>query len=488
MKKIFLDKLPKEYNKKTNKEIIHWSKTVGLSIPFIYNNIKGIIEIMEYNKKGYLTIKYKNILFDISLTSIAGCNLGKVLGIVTNKFKVEIGENLRNNKRNITIINREYREKEHKGKQGRKNIVNEKWYLYHCNKCGYEGWIIENSLIGKIKQGCSCCQGRTVIEGINDIPTTAPWMVKYFQGGYEEAKLYTYGSTKKIFPFCPDCGKIKDTKMIIQNIYLRKSIGCKKCSDNISYPSKIMFNILEQLEIDFKTEYNPKWCKYLYKNKLRKGFYDFYISSMNIIIEIDGAFHIRNNTMSGLTAKESKYIDDEKDRLAKKYNIEVVRIDSKISDLEYIKQNILNSDLSELFDLSIIDWNKCEKYALSNLVKKACKYKMDNPDMTTTEIGKLMKLHLTTIINYLKKGSSVGWCKYDSQEERVKSSTHNGKANGKPVEIFKDGISLGILPSASELGRQSEKLFGVKLLNSKISGVCTGDRKSYKGYSFKYVN
>ena len=38
---------------------------------------------------------------------------------------------------------------------------------------------------------CACCSNSVVVEGINDIPTTAPWMVDYFPGGYEEAKRYT---------------------------------------------------------------------------------------------------------------------------------------------------------------------------------------------------------------------------------------------------------------------------------------------------------
>ena len=56
------------------------------------------------------------------------------------------------------------------------------------------------------------------------------------------------------------------------------------------------------------------------------------------------------------------------------------------------------------------------------------------------------------------------------------------------VEIFKDNVSLGIFNNCMDLERQSEKLFGVKLLNENICMVANGKRKQYKGFTFKYVN
>lgn len=38
---------------------------------------------------------------------------------------------------------------------------------------------------------------------VNDIPTTSPWMIPYFQGGEEEAKKYKNQSHQKITPICP---------------------------------------------------------------------------------------------------------------------------------------------------------------------------------------------------------------------------------------------------------------------------------------------
>ncbi|MDC4245504.1 hypothetical protein [Clostridium perfringens] len=57
----------------------------------------------------------------------------------------------------------------------------------------------------------------------------------------------------------------------------------------------------------------------------------------------------------------------------------------------------------------------------------------------------------------------------------------------KKIEAIKNGKSLGIFSSCNELSRQSEKLFGVKLVSSSISRVCTGKKPQYKGFTFKYV-
>jgi hypothetical protein len=239
-----------------------------------------------------------------------------------------------------------------------------------------------------------------------------------------------------------------------------------------------MFNVLEQLQVCFETEYSPDWIK--------PKAYDFNIPSISKIIEMDGGLgHGKKvHSRSKSTKEETLEIDEYKDEIANKHGIKVVRIDSIISELEYIKTNMLNSELAKLFDLSNINWNKAEEFALSNLIKKACEFKRDNPRITTTEIGKLMNLDRHTIRNYLKKGNRIwSWFNYDEKEE-IKNSAKKEK---RMVEIFKNNISLGIFGSISELSRKSEKQFNVKLDFSAISRVCLGKLKHYKGYTFKYL-
>lgn len=477
VRKVFSEILPKWENGRCKGQI-NWTKSIGYKVKFIYDDIEGELDIIDYESKGrYLYIKYLNKeLFKIQTDGFINCHLGKLLNKHTSNFKVEIGQVFKDGKRDLIITDREYRQKLIADKRGN-YISNKKYYQCKCNKCNWtKGWIEESNILRGI--GCSCCHGFEVVEGINDISTTAPWMIPYFQGGIEEARLYSKGSSKGIFFKCPDCGRIKCKKLNIKNLNSYHSIGCS-CGDGKSYGEKLMFNILEQIEIDFEIEYSPDWVK--------PKRYDFYFELNNekYIVETDGCWHKKDNNRSGQTKEESKHIDDYKDKLANENGIEVIRIDC--GNIELIQNNIFQSNLSDIFDLTNIDWLKAEEFAYSNLVKVACEYKINNPKMTTIDIGKIMKLHSSTINKYLKVGTKLGWCSYDAKEENSKSSRKNGKMTGKSVEIFKEGISLGVFESGSELERQSEKLFGITLIKSNISLVCNGKRNHHQGYTFKYV-
>ena len=126
--------------------------------------------------------------------------------------------------------------------------------------------------------GCSCCNGAIVVPGINDIATTDPWMIKYLVDP-EDAYKYTRSSAKKVKVKCPYCGRVKDKSITLNKLHRNQSVSCS-CNDGISYPNKLMFNLLEQLEVEFETEYSPDW--------IGNRKYDFYIPSMKLIIEMDG--------------------------------------------------------------------------------------------------------------------------------------------------------------------------------------------------------
>jgi len=250
-----------------------------------------------------------------------------------------------------------------------------------------------------------------------------------------------------------------------------------------------MRELLTQLDIIFEMEYNPEWIK--------PRRYDFYIPSLNIIIEMDGGLGHGNsdNKMSGQTSNESQSIDDFKDKQAILYGIEKpIRIDCDYNHEDrfgYIKNSVLtNNKLNTILDLNKIDFDKCNEFALSNLVKIACELKRNNPNMTCNDIAKVMGYCSVTIGKWLKEGNGM-WCNYDSKEELEKSHKLNRirvrNSLSKQVEIFKDGFSLGIFESGSELERCSEELFNVRLTSGGISSVCLGKTKQHKGYTFRYI-
>ena len=453
IRKVDLSGLPRYYKG------INWKLCIGKKVKFIYDDIEGEVEILNY-KDNYLTIDYLGKSFKIRSTGFTNCNFGEMLNKKTSNFKINIGSTIGN----LFITDRMYKTKI----KYNKDIEKEKWYKYRCLICGFNGEIIEGALKKEI--GCSVCNNKKVVEGINDIPTTAPWMVKYFQGGYDEAKRYTKSSSNEIEFKCPNCGRIK--KKTINSIYNDKSIGCT-CGDGFSYPEKFMSDILNQLNVDFITQLNKttfKWC-----DKYR---YDFYISSLSMIIETHGMQHYKERSKNSKfkSLKEQQESDGLKRELALANGIEnYIELDCRYSELEWIKKSILNSKLNELFDLKDIDWGKGEEFALKNLTHEVCDFFNKNKKLRSYELAKIFNLSETTVKKYINIGKKKGWC--GSFSDLTK----------KKIEVSKDGVSLGVFESAMYLEKNSLDIFGTKFYNSNISSVCKGDKEYYKGYKFNFV-
>lgn len=314
------------------------------------------------------------------------------------KWFYNIDDKIKDEKRNIVIIDREIRQRI-MHKKDRKNpcTLNEKWYKYKCLKCGNEDWITEGHL--KDGNGCNACGlfPKKIVLGINTIWDKARWMCD-LGISEEDAKNNFPQSADKIEVICPLCGNKK--KCRIRTVYNDKTIGCI-CNDKQSYPEKFMYSILKQLNIEFETQYSPKWI-----NGKR---YDFYIPKFNAIIEVHGEQHYRH-TGRGRSLQEEQENDKLKEEIALDNGINYIVIDCRESTLNWIKDNILKSKLNNLFDLENIDWIKCEKFAISNnLIKIACEYKKDNPNMTYTEIGKIMGYERHAIKRWIEKGKKLNW-------------------------------------------------------------------------------
>lgn len=472
MRKVFLDDLPK-FNSGIN---IDWKRSVGSKVKFIYHDIEGEIEIVDYNKE-FLTLKYNNNICEkkIKTGNFSNCQLGSILNKKTNKFRYEIGENIIDERRNIKIKHREYRKNS--------NGDHLRWYQYTCQQCGWqEGWIEESKI--RIGRGCSCCSGKTVVPEINSIWAKASWMMKWISE--EDAKGYTPQSGKKIKIKCPDCGRVKNIR--ISSIYRRKSISCS-CGDGFSYPSKIMNSILNQLNISFEQEYSPKYLVMIEKGKRCQKRSDFYLPDYNLIIEVDGGIGHKGGIVHGKSNKtidELIKIDKWKEKQHNLYGIRTIRIDCHESDIEYIKNKILNSELSKIFELNEIDWDRCEEFALKNIVKEVCIFWKEVKDLnlTTANLSSIFGYSRTTIINYLKRGDRLGWCSYSGDREAIKST----KRKSKPVYMYGiKGEFMGRFESIHDLERASESLFGISLNSPSISQCCNGKLNQYKGFTFKYV-
>lgn len=483
MRKVFLDDLPR-WGKggKAKEGNINWKESIGYKVKFIYDDISGEIEIFDYNSnKQTLSIRLSGKSCSILTGSLQKCRLGKLLGKITNSFRINIGDAIKDNKRDLIILNREYK----------KDSFNRNWKIlkYKCNNCGWDkGQIRESDLLNG--QGCPCCSVpiKKVVLGINTIWDTDRYLVD-LGVSEEDAKKYTKGSHKRITVKCPDCKKEKS--VIICDLVASKSIGCP-CGDGYSYGHKYIHQLLIQVKYGFADNYKPEWCKYYnkYKNKEVCGEYDFFIENMKLIIEVDGEFHRKDNNMNGQVKEESRHIDSMKDKLAKENGYKIIRIPYGEG---VFKENILNSGLAKIADLSQVDWDKCEKFATSNLVKEICDYWNNKEEWETTKhIADVFILSKSSVINYLKRGNAIRWCNFNPQHEMKKWGEISGakirELKAKPVEVFKDYKSIGSFKSMSELSKMSEKLLGFKVYTSQITKACEKERKDIKGFTFKYID
>lgn len=532
----------------TSKKYIDWKNSIGCIIPFTFNNNKlcGEFEIIDYKIPDGLSyphvyLKYKGVALKPILPSgLKNATINQILDEFYIEWTYEIGENIKDENRDLTVIDR----KRIPDKEG----CLRKYYKVKCNICHYDSsgyynngeyreelWVSENDLtrVGKRRYNCSCCSNKIVVTGINDIPTTDPWMIPYFQGGYDESKKYTHCSNIKKNFVCPDCKRVKDKAIPIQQLYSKKRISCI-CSDNISYPNKFAYFLFQQLKDqydEYVSEYMTDWSGlYRYDNYFR-------IKNNEYIVEMDGALgHGKKTFHSSEPDIEGLKRDEAKECLANQHNIKLIRIDATKSDFDFIKNNIIEA-LSDIFSFSDIDWILLEQQIQRNVYKEICEYYKNNHCTTTKELQKIFDLSNKVINSALKIGNKVGWCNYvfrkDKEEEkRLEIIDYWNSNDCKTGEIAKElncsqSLVVRTLNEANEHGlckynpkeeiiknfttrgrnvyvydknlnfmkkyknlsdcvNNSLKDFNVNFTARNINYICNGQGKTYKGYIFSY--
>lgn len=354
--------------------------------------------------------------------------------------------------------------------------VNKKVLIRHnSEKCKNSIFEILPSTI-LYRGSCPVCANKKIIKGINDIATTHPYFAKYFTN-VEDAYSHSYGSNKKVSMKCPDCGYKKKIKI---SDLTNKSFACPKCSDGISYPEKFMMCVLDQLGVEYETQYSPDWIK--------PKKYDFYIPGLNCIIETNGRQHYSNatgfETFGGRTVEEEQENDRFKKEIALKNDIKhYIELDCRYSNLRWIKNSITNSELPNLIDLNNINWKECLKNIMSSLAKKACE--LYNTTNDIEYISFLMKINRNTILKYIKIGTQLGWCNYNIENSNRIKSKKIIEAKRKPVIVLE---TLQVFSGCNVLSDNSVKIFKKHLSSSCISLVCRNKQKSCQGYHFRYVD
>lgn len=351
---------------------------------------------------------------------------------------------------------------------------NNRAYDYICLKDGYKGTISEEHL--KHGVGCPVCSGKICVSEINSIYATRKDLLKFI-ANEDDAYRYTVCSGKKILCKCPLCGYKK--KMAINNLS-GHGFSCNFCADGLSYPNKFIYSFLNQLKVDYTPEKIFDWCT----NKI----YDIYIPSLNIIIENHGKQHyIRSfERCGGRTLEEEKENDLFKYHIALENNIShYIVIDCRESNLDYIKNSIMCSDLPELlhFTEKDIDWKSCHKYALNPIIKEVCEYwETHYKNITCTK--EFFKLDIHTVMEYLEKGAKIGYCSYKKGFSDSRSLSNIQHAS-KPIYNIENDIYFF---SKHECEKYFKENYSDQTFNGNALYAYINKSKKYHNNTFVYVD
>lgn len=455
-------------------------------------------------------------------------------------WKYQIGDRITKpvNKRGIptdfVITGREIRKQRFNSTKDRRGYqdINIRYYEYKCNICGAEHlWKPEH----KVNLGsCACCSGHIRVKGINTIgdlfseclpyinmddafnpqfglkglysakcpicgnkkdieignllrrknlrcdycnsfAAKRPHLVKYL-ANQKDANL-PFAKNVKVLTRCPDCGNEKYLQM---NNLSMQGYKCLRCGDGTSFPEKFIISLLLQLKIPFIHQLSSnhlKWCKQ-YK-------YDFYLPDSATIIETHGIQHYEDtfSRCGGRNSKEEQENDKRKEALARKNGINnYIVLDCKKSNGEWIKSSILSSKLSEICEITMINWDECTAFALKGFVKPICELWNHNTE-TTKSIAEKFGINTSSVIKYLKQGASLGWCDYNPQKEAEKRLFPK-----KPISVSKGEKTLKTFESMADAARYIEQTYDTKIPVSGISRVCSGKLKTYKGFTFSFIS
>lgn len=281
---------------------------------------------------------------------------------------------------------------------------------FRCKVCGNIWKAPPNRLVPQTSKtkptGCPVCSRKAIgppPEYLNSIWSNDRYREEWALYFDEEfMKTHTIQSCQYVEIKCPDCGKIKRTK--ISNL-AHRGFRCS-CNRKTSYPNKFVYAVLDQLGIEYKSEYNREWS-WMMK-------YDIAIPSLSIIIENHGIQHYKDGIFTNRTLKENQEVDKNKRELALSNGfISYIILNCQNPEKNWIKKSIMESELPTLlhFKEHDIDWDKADANACENTIRKVCENW--ETDFDIERVSKSFHISKGTAQDYLLIGHKYNWCSYD---------------------------------------------------------------------------
>lgn len=474
------------WGKGRHKGKVNWKESIGCFVPFEYNGIKGEVEILDKKDRNVL-VRYKNRSEWITESSFNKCEISYVLGIKNKGFKYLDGEVVTTKNGNkIKILESFYRER-----ISGERVKKDKCIKYKCLTCGNTDEVLENLVERDNSNVCNVCcyPTKKVLKGYNDIATTHPHLIKYFENK-EEAYVNTFGSDKTVVLKCPYCGNKQ--KYLLSNITSKYKMGfnCKICGDTTSYPERFITSLLTVKGVEFTPQLSRstfEWCgNYLY---------DFYLPYYNMIIETHGAQHYEENSYFRTSLNEVQENDKCKEALAKGNGIEnYVVIDCRYSNGKFILNNVAEI-LKNKLNLNITEkeYLMIQEKTMTSQVREICDYKGFRSDITLSDIARKFNKGKTYIKHCIDIGIELGICNYSIKDSRNISAKKRGElrrgiSNEKAkVPVRCNELNMNF-DSRVECIKYFKEILNLNLDSGSLTKLCNGKLKKFKGfYTFQNI-
>lgn len=338
-----------------------------------------------------------------------------------------------------------------------------------CPRCGDSKTTLANLLRNN---SSGCCSGQRIATK-NTVAFLRPDLVPFFKNP-TDAERVTLKSGKRIDFKCIKCGYEKI--MPVSN-FMNQGFCCDLCSNKHSLPERFIRSVIKELSLQYEPHKTFNWSN-------RKQ-YDFYIPSLNMIIEAHGIQHYEQSNR-GRSLKEEQENDILKKKIAKENGIEhYVSIDCRYSSFEWLTKNIeksLNKYISLDINYKKIWENIYEEDVL--LYWEAWNNRGEND--TTTSIAKHFSINVQLLVKYLKIGADIERCNYNPKEEsskiKLKNFQKNRGDNSRKVNQYIDNEFIKGFKSLTD---------GSVSSGDSISAICHSCRKKNKtagGFIWRYAD
>ena len=169
--------------------------------------------------------------------------------------------------------------------------------------------------------------------------------------------------------------------------------------------------------------------------------------------------------------------DEFKQQYAIQHNMNYIAINCITSNFHQIKNNIINSNLNQIYDLTQLNWDEIEKQIkCDNLTLKICEM-YETQDITEIAISKKFLVSKDVVTRALQTGAQYGLCP---------SYIPKGK---RKVNVYDEEYKfIGQYESYAMCARQLNQIYPTKNFKEDgISKTVLGQQKSHRGFYFKRI-